>query len=100
MRDEKIKDEVVKKLRESARIIHDWKLFRESDRNELKKIVYELHIIALMIKTYDDNNDKWVLIDLLQGVLNIVEYYSFEDFKDAVDKARVVKNLKDVMYLL
>ena len=95
-----MKEEIIQKLRESARTINGWRLFRDDEKQELEQIVYKLNVLAIILKTYDDNDYKWVFIDLLQDILNILEYYSFDDFKDAVDKARVVKNLKDVMHLL
>jgi len=95
-----MKEELIEKLREDARIVIGWTVFREDEKQELEQSAYGLYTIAMMLRTFEDKKDRGTIMSLLQNILNRIEYIDFTEFEDRMEQAKVKKDIRDVMFSL
>jgi methionyl-tRNA synthetase len=93
-----LREELIERLRESGRLVMGWTVFREDEKEELEKSVYELYEVAMMLKTFEDKKDTNAIIELLQKIYNRIEPLTFEEYKDAFEQAKVKKNIREVIF--
>jgi hypothetical protein len=93
-----LREELIERLRESARLTMGWTVFRNDEKRELEQCVYGLYEVAMMLKTFEDKKDTNAIIELLQKIYNRIEGLDFEEFEDRMEQSIVKKHLREVIF--